>query len=185
MSNQPPPPDQSDLVARLGADDPAALEDAYRLFAPRCRAIAYRVLRNDALAQDAVQETFLALWRHRHGLVLRSSGILPWLAVVVRNAALSTVRADNRRSAREERAIDASPALDPAEIVGASADAAAVRQALQLLPPEQRDVIVLAYFRSLTLTQIAERTGAPLGTVKSRAHAALQRLGRALEGQVS
>ncbi|HXW76344.1 MAG TPA: sigma factor, partial [Candidatus Eremiobacteraceae bacterium] len=61
------------LIQRLIDGDPAALEDAYRSHAARCRAIAWRVLRDDSLAQDAVQDAFVALWRHRDGLVVRAA----------------------------------------------------------------------------------------------------------------
>src|SRR5207245_8390749 len=64
-------PDDGDVVRRLAGDDPAALEDAYARYAGRCRAVAFRTLGDDALAQDAVQEAFVALWRHRTGLVVR------------------------------------------------------------------------------------------------------------------
>src|ERR1700736_6193981 len=98
------PADATDLVTRLVSGDPTALEDAYREHAPRCNAIAYRILRNDDQSRDVVQETFLSLWRHREGLVVRTAGISPWLTVVTRTAALAILRSAGTRSRREERA---------------------------------------------------------------------------------
>lgn len=178
---------EAGLVARLTADDPTALEEAYRLLARRCKAVAYRVLQDDARAEDAVQEAFLALWLHRKGLVVRTAGISPWLVTVTRNAALAALRSDQRRGRREERVfeqdIPASP--EPFDTVSAKAASTQVRAALDGLPEEQRNVIALAYYKFKTMREIAEQTGAPLGTVKRRAQLGLQRLARVLRPQLS
>ena len=173
------------VIARLRAGDPGALAEAYDRHAARCRGVAYRVLRDDALAEDAVQEAFASLWRRRDGMTVRAAGLSPWLVVVTRNAALSLLRADTRRRLREERDFAATPAEhghDPSDLVAADETAASVVAALDDLPQEQRDVIRLAYFDRLTLAQVSERTGAPLGTVKRRAQMALQRLARLING---
>jgi RNA polymerase sigma-70 factor (ECF subfamily) len=174
--------DSSDsVIVRLRAGDPSALAEAYERHSALCRGVAYRVLRDEALAEDAVQDAFASLWRRREGMTVRAAGLSPWLVVVTRNAALSLLRADTRRRLREEREFAATPAehgRDPSDIVTADEAAAAVVAALDDLPKEQRDVIQLAYFDRLTLAQVAERTGAPLGTVKRRAQMALQRLAR-------
>lgn len=175
-----------DLTARLARGDQDALAESYDRFAGRCRDVAYRVLRDDALAEDAVQEAFASLWRRRDGLVVRAAGIAPWLIVVTRNAALTLLRADTRRRLREDReaadSTSVSSELDPSVVVSADDAAEQVRTALDSLPAEQRDVIRLAYFERLTLAQVAERTGAPLGTVKRRAQLALARLAKILNG---
>jgi RNA polymerase sigma-70 factor (ECF subfamily) len=174
--------DSSDsVITRLRAGDPAALAEAYERHSALCRGVAYRVLRDEALAEDAVQDAFASLWRRREGMTVRAAGLSPWLVVVTRNAALSLLRADTRRRLREEREFAATPAVhgrDPSDVITADETAAAVVAALDDLPKEQRDVIQLAYFDRLTLAQVAERTGAPLGTVKRRAQMALQRLAR-------
>jgi RNA polymerase sigma-70 factor (ECF subfamily) len=175
----------ADLIQRLVAGEPPALEEAYHAFGPRCKAVARRVLRDDARAEDAVQEAFLALWRHREGLVVRTGGIGPWLHTVTRNAALAMLRSESRRGAREERARVDEPGADPFDEVAARGAADSVRQALADLPPEQRTVLSCAYFGAMTMPQIAERTGAPLGTVKRRAQLGLSRLARALRPQLS
>ncbi|HLJ82765.1 MAG TPA: RNA polymerase sigma factor [Candidatus Eremiobacteraceae bacterium] len=175
-----------ELAARLARGDQDALAESYERYSGRCRDVAFRVLHDDALAEDAVQEAFASLWRRREGLVVRSAGIAPWLIVVTRNAALTLLRADTRRRLREDReAVDStsiSGEPDPSVIVSSDDAAAQVRAALDGLPPEQRDVIRLAYFERLTLAQIAERSGAPLGTVKRRAQLALARLAKILNG---
>ncbi len=173
---------ESDVIRRLADDDPAALADAYHTHAGRCRAVAYRILRDDAAAADAVQEAYLSLWRHRAGLVVRSAGIGPWLVVATRNAALNMARTAMRRSARETMASSAASGdvEDPVAMALATIDAAEVRTAVGALPEDQRTVIALSYFKGETLAQIAARTGTPLGTVKRRAQLALARLARTL-----
>jgi RNA polymerase sigma-70 factor (ECF subfamily) len=169
----------ADIVRRLVDGDPSALEEAYRAHSARCRAVAFRAVGDDTLAQDAVQEAFLSLWRRRTGLVVRSAGIGPWLIVVTRNAALNLARTGARRTAREAAgAFD--DATDPTELALANIQATGVREAVLDLPDDQRTVIALAYFKGKTLSEIAGTTGAPLGTVKRRAQLALARLARAL-----
>ena len=174
-----------ELVQALTRGDPAALEDAYGEYAARCKSVAYRVLHDDNRAEDAVQEAFLALWRHRDGLVVRTGGIGPWLYTVTRNAALASLRAESRRSAREERSAEMERVDDPSDTVLAHEAAASVRAALADLPEEQRTVISYAYFSAMTLPQISQRTGAPLGTVKRRAQLGLSKLARSLKPQLS
>jgi RNA polymerase sigma-70 factor (ECF subfamily) len=178
--------DQADLIRRLVAGDAFALEEAYKLHAERCNAIAYRVLRNGESARDAVQEAFLALWRHRDGLVVRTAGLGPWLSVVVRNAAIGMLRRETGRTRREERADhdgDSQVAPDPADFVTSRAQQQRLLGALRELPPEQQSVVEMAYFKYLTMAQIAERTETPLGTVKRRAQLALRHLGRIMSEQ--
>ena len=175
----------ADVIRRLADDDPSALTDAHRMHASRCRAVAYRVLRDDAAAEDAVQEAFLALWRHRSGLVVREAGIGPWLAVAARNAALNIARAAARRATRENAAAVPEAMSDPEETALRGIDAQGLRTAIAVLPEEQRAVIRLAYFGGRTLSEVAAATGAPLGTVKRRAQLALARLARLLGATTS
>jgi len=178
--------ESADIVRRLQSDDPSALEEAYRLFGGRCNAIAFAILHDGQTSADAVQDAFLSLWQHRHGLVVRSAGLGPWLFVVARNAALSILRKDTSRSQREGRSGLLEPpqaAADPAQAVLNEARSAELRVALGRLPEEQQHVLELAYFGFLTLAQIAERTNTPLGTVKRRAQRGLQQLNTLLSRQ--
>jgi RNA polymerase sigma-70 factor (ECF subfamily) len=171
----------ADLVRRLAVGDPSALDEAYHAYGAGCRAVAYRILHDDALAQDALQEALLALWRHRSGLVVCAGGVRPWLVVATRNAALGIIRSASRRSVREQATASLeSDAADPTDVAIANIEAADVREAVSELPPEQRTVIAMAYFADTTLAQIATRTRAPLGTVKRRAQLGLAKLARLL-----
>lgn len=170
----------AELISRLAGDDQSALDEAYRAYSRRCKAVAQRTLSDEALAQDAVQEAFLTLWHHRRGLVVRAAGIGPWLVVVTRNAALNIARTGRRRAAREAAHAPLEPVPDPTELAVANVEAAGLHDAIERLPDEQRSVIRLAYFDGATLSEVAARTGAPLGTVKRRAQLALARLARTL-----
>src|SRR5215469_1620316 len=131
----------ADLIARLAADDQTALDEAYKAYAHRCKAVAIRTLSDDALAQDAVQEAFLSLWHHRSGLVVRAAGIAPWLVVVTRNAALNIARTSRRRQAREIALAPFDAAPDPTDLAVANVEAAGLHDAIARLPDEQRAVI--------------------------------------------
>jgi len=174
--------DDAALVHRLVAGDAAALEDAYRIHASRCNAVAYRILKDYAAAQDAVQEAFFTLWRHREGLVVRSAGVGPWLTVVTRNAALGMLRSGRARVAREDRTttLAATAHIEPTHLAEQRDEAATVRRALSQLPNDIRTVIELAYFRFQTMAQIAQATETPLGTVKHRAQSGLRKLAQLL-----
>jgi RNA polymerase sigma-70 factor, ECF subfamily len=176
--------DAGGLIARLIEGDAAALEQAYRDHGGHCRAVAWRVLHDDALAQDAVQEAFLSLWRHREGLVVRTAGILPWLVVVTRNAALNMLRSTTRLAEREAAAPRSEP-TDPLTRIDALDEARDVHDAIAQLPEEQRAVITMAYFQHRTFAQIAAATNAPTGTVKRRAQLALARLAKNLGARKS
>jgi RNA polymerase sigma-70 factor (ECF subfamily) len=166
-----------DLLGRIGRGDEEAFRALFRTYAPTAGALALRVLRQPFLADETVQETFLAVWRNPDGYQPERGSVRAWLMSTVHHRAVDLVRREERRA---EGALLAPPPPDPAEqavdTVGIPEERAAVRAALEDLPAEQREVIELMYFEGLTQSQVAERTGTPLGTVKSRAGLAMRRL---------
>jgi len=146
--------------------------------------LALRIVRDPALAQDAVQDAFLAAWRTAPSFDSRRGKAQAWLLTSVPPRAVDIVRREERRRA-EQLADDA-----PAAVATATDEAAALREqrravqaALARLPLEQREALELAYYGGLTQSELAERLGIPLGTVKSRVFAGLARL-RHLLGDV-
>ena len=136
---------------------------------------ALLMVRNPALAEEQVQEAFLAAWRGIQGF-RPGRPFKPWIIRILVNKIVSL---------RRTRAIPTVPLEDhdrpedlphPAEIVQAQVDRQVIRQALAGLAPDHREVIVLRYFADLTVPELAETIGVPLGTVKSRLHRALGRL---------
>ena len=141
------------------------------------RGVAYRVLRDDALAEDATQEGFLDFWRTIGGFDPRRSSVRAWLCVLVHRRAVDIVRREARRHAADAEL----PAPDrdsytAEEIAVLRYDRWRVRQALAQLALPQRDLLELAYWGGLTQSQLAARFGLPLGTVKSRMFKALDEL---------
>lgn len=138
--------------------------------------IAFRMLQEQTAAEDVVQEAFLAAWRSRTHFDRAKGGLRNWLLTIVRNRAIDRLRHD-RLSPEDE--------LEPeiADLGSGQADPATlaperlwIRDALKLLPKAQLEAINLAYFGGYTHTQIAQRTGQPLGTVKGQLRLALQKL---------
>jgi RNA polymerase sigma-70 factor (ECF subfamily) len=148
-----------------------------------CYLFARRIVRDDDLARDVVQEAMLAAWLARHRYDPGRGTARSWLLSMVHNKAVDRVRSEELHRRRMARLAHAEPACeaDPADAVVRRLGAReSVRQALADLPPTQREVLVLAYFDGLTQTEIAKLTGLPLGTVKTRTSTGLRRLHTAL-----
>ena len=165
----------ADVAGRL-AVDPGAVEECYRLLAPTVLGYLRRLLpANDA--EDALQRTFLDVWRSR-AQYDPARPLAGWVLGIARHRAYDVLR-----SRRPDEATEALP--DPVlmdDLAERFTRSVVVRQALARISPEQRQVLILAYFDDLSLAQVAEWVGAPLGTVKARASRGLRALSRELEG---
>jgi RNA polymerase sigma factor (sigma-70 family) len=168
------------LLALIARDDELALAELYRRLGSLAYGLAFRILRDDALAQDAVQEAFLGVWRAADRFVAERAKPSTWVLTLVRRRAVDLVRREERRRADplDTESESAGTVSDQAEHV---AERDAVRQALRQLPPEQREAIELAYYGGYTQSELAERLGQPLGTIKSRMFTGLSRLRDVLE----
>jgi RNA polymerase sigma-70 factor (ECF subfamily) len=177
-----------DLVRRIAAGDEDAFRGLFRRYAPTAIALARRVARQPYLAEEIVQEAFLALWRSPGAYDPGRGSVRSWLMGMVHHRAVDAVRREEsqRRRAEEAKASDVVVVEDPAEAVveelGAPQERETVRAALEGLPEEQRQVIELMYFGGLSQSRIAERLELPLGTVKSRTLLGMRRLRAALVG---
>jgi RNA polymerase sigma-70 factor (ECF subfamily) len=175
-----------DLVRAIGRADEEAFRTLFRRYAPVALALARRVIRQPHLAEEIVQEAFLAVWRAPDGYDDRRGSVRSWLLGLVHHRAVDAVRREEtqRRRAEQAQTTDVVVVEDPADAVveelGAPAERKAVRSALDGLPPEQRDVIELMYFGGLSQSTIAERLDLPLGTVKSRTLLGMRKLRREL-----
>jgi RNA polymerase sigma-70 factor (ECF subfamily) len=163
------------LVARADED---ALAELYRRFGRLAYGLAFRILRDDALAQDAVQEAFLGVWRAAGRFTAERAKPSTWLLTLVHRRAVDLVRREERRRADPLPSQMEAAGPDEPELL---AQRQAVREALATLPPEQREAIELAYYGGYTQSELAERLGQPLGTIKSRMFTGLSRLRDALE----
>jgi RNA polymerase sigma-70 factor (ECF subfamily) len=169
-----------ELLRRIGRGDDDAFRSLFGRYAPTARALALRILRQPFLADETVQEAFLSLWRHPERYDAGRGSVRAWLMSTVHHRAVDLVRREEAHRRRAEGVLAEPPPEDPAdravEVVGLPEERAAVRAALEGLSAEQRQVIELMYFDGLSQSQVAERTGIPLGTVKSRAVLAMRRM---------
>jgi RNA polymerase sigma-70 factor (ECF subfamily) len=182
----PPEPTDEALVARVVAGDLAAFSLLYDRYDRPVYAMASHLL-GAAEAEDVVQEVFLRLWRGVDQFDERRGRFAPWFLAIARHEVLARLR----RRSREQRlalvedidrllAAAPDPAIDVEEQVWQRERGALILAALNELPPEQRRVLVLAYFGELSQTTIAASLGWPLGTVKKRVRLGLQKLRQAL-----
>ncbi len=167
------------ILARIVARDPRGIELLYDRFAGVAFAVAYRLIGERGRAEDVVQEAFLNVWRHGATYDTRRGTVRAWLLTVVHHRAVD-VRRSMRAKAGADTALDDAPHLtardDTLGAVVRGMEHERVRRALDALPPEQRQIVDLAYFGGLSQTEISARTGIPLGTVKGRTRLALGKL---------
>ena len=170
------------LVRRMAAGDDAALGALYDRWHPVVHGVVSRLLRQPDDVEDVIEETFWQAWRQASRFDRSRGAVQTWLSTIARSRALDRVRSLRRR--REDplegddgqvvvqQAAEGDPGLD----AEASERRRIVVAALSGLPAEQREALELGYFGGLSQTEIAERTGQPLGTVKTRMRLAMQKL---------
>lgn len=176
-----------DLHRRLVEGDRAAFDALYARYGGIAYGLAYRLTGDQLLAQDAVHDAFLALWRAPEAYDPARGPFRTFFLALVHHRAVDTIRREERLRARTERAANLEPteSEDVADTVTEDAFLGVrrrqVRDALADLSPEQRQVLEMAYFGGKTQVQIAQELAIPLGTVKTRTFAALKKLRSKLE----
>ena len=164
------------VVALAARSDDTALAELYDRFGRVAYGLALRMLRDSSLAEDAVQEGFLAVWKNAHRFVPERAKASTWILTLVHRRAVDIVRREERRRAD---ALELAP-----EAVSGSTDESAwlrlqrerVQSALRQLPDPQREALELAYYGGFTQAELSERLGQPIGTIKSRMFTGLARL---------
>jgi len=197
------PTDDAGAVLEMAAGSEAALETLYDRHAATIFAAVYRLTSDRGTAEEVVQETFLTLWNRAEMFDPTAGSLVSWLHAIARNRAIDRLRAAGRRPTLVDLTSAAAPDEDPSRalerlavhgsVVASSvpsagpeeaAAAAGLRDSLRVavaaMPDEERAVILLAYQDDLSQSEIAERLGWPLGTVKTRTRRALRRLRIAL-----
>lgn len=172
-----------ELLARIAGGDASALRAVYDLHAGKVYALALRILRQPAEAEDIVQETFLALWRQASEFDRERGELSAWVMSMARSRCIDRLRRARVRTRYAESAkAEDDDATTPEDGAADSERGALVRRLLASLPEQQRVALQLAYFAGLTQEQIAARMDTPLGTVKTRLRLALEKLAKELEG---
>jgi RNA polymerase sigma-70 factor (ECF subfamily) len=182
--------EELDLLARVARKERAAFEALYARYSNVLYATAFKFLKEDADAQDVVQDVFIQIWDKAKLYDPAKGKPLTWALTMTRNRSIDRIRAIQRRSRlrdefQQESAFDESAGVREAlSEVDASEKGQILRDAVKQLSTQQREVIELAYFRGLTQTEIAENLGEPLGTVKARARRGLMKLKELLGSQL-
>ena len=182
----PSPVNEGDreTLLRIADGELTALEDLYDRYKTMAYSIAYRITKDATLAEDVVQDAFLGVWRNAARYMEGRGSVKTWLLAIVHHRAIDAIRRRRPTTALPDAEMALPAALTLPDVwaeVSASLDAETVRSALKELSDVQREAIELAYFGGLTQTEIAERTGAPLGTVKSRMRLGLLAMRQRLE----
>jgi RNA polymerase sigma factor (sigma-70 family) len=184
MRNQLAHLSEEALVALVARGDQSALAALYDRVGRTAFGLALRVLRDDRLAEDAVQEAFLTVWRTAAAFSAERAKATTWILTLVHRRAVDLVRREQRRRAEpladtEGSEEAASPSAEDAAWLQFERER--VQSALRKLPDAQREAIELAYYGGFTQSELAERLGEPLGTIKSRMFAGLARLRELLD----
>ncbi len=175
-------PGDVDLVLRIRAGDRGAVDDLYDRFRRPAFALARRILADDTLAEDVVQDVFLSVWRDPHAYDGARGSFSSWLMAMVHHKAVDAVRREEAHRRRQTRAQDdlvlSAPiaARDVEDEAWSRVVSDRVRVALSALPDTQREALTLAYYGGYTQREVAALTHAPLGTVKTRMLAGMRRL---------
>lgn len=169
-----------DLAIRLQRRDPEAMADLYDRFGRMAWSVIVAIVRDTGVAEDLVQETFLRVWNRVHAFEPGRGALGPWLLAIARNRAIDHLRSLESRIDRNSWELDVRehPSLfvDMEREVLNGDHARLLRKAIASLNANQQKVIELAYYEGLSQTEMAERMGEPLGTVKTWVRSALRHL---------
>jgi RNA polymerase sigma-70 factor (ECF subfamily) len=180
---------EATLLRRVAGGDAQAFDELYTRWSPMLYGLVCKILDDPKEAEDALQEGFLHVWNKAASYDPRRSSPTTWAYMIFRNKAIDRLRARDRRSRGVERIAreeiePGMPEADPGEGAENQERREAVKAALEAIPTDQREALTLAFFSGLTQTEIAERLGAPLGTVKARIRRGLLKLGDTLKGKL-
>jgi len=165
------------VIALIARSDEQALAELYDRFGRVAYGLARRILRDEALAEDAVQDAFLTAWRRADTFMPERSKASTWLLTLVHRRAVDLVRREERRRAEPIDESTEIPTDTTAEDVAwLRFERERVQAALRQLPDQQREALELAYYGGFTQSELAERLGQPVGTIKSRMFSGLGRL---------
>jgi RNA polymerase sigma factor (sigma-70 family) len=169
------------VVALIARGEEWALTELYDRHGRLAYGLALRIVRDPALAEDAVQDAFLAVWRSASRFMAERSKASTWLLTLVHRRAVDLVRREQRRRAEPIDDVEGPTGEATDEVVWLRFERERVQEALRALPDSQREALELAYYGGFTQSELADRLGQPLGTIKSRMFAGLSRLRELLE----
>lgn len=157
------------------AQDQAAFVDLFRHFAPRVKAFLMKSGASESLAEECTQEVMATLWRKAHLFDPARASVATWIFTIARNRKIDVLR-KQRRPEPEDLTWGPEAEPDQEDVLSLQQESERLGRAMAQLPEKQRDLIAKAYFGDLSHSEIAEQTGLPLGTIKSRIRLALEKL---------
>jgi RNA polymerase sigma-70 factor (ECF subfamily) len=178
-----------ELLEHISNQDRDALETLYERYGRRVFSLAVRILSDSVSAEEVTQDVFMSVWRRGATYVSKKGKFTTWLFSIAHNRTIDELRKRRRDRSRTNDDIDdhlnlESSDVSPADATVAQSEYAKIRAAMEKLPDEQKNVVELSYFKGLTQTEIADKTGQPLGTVKTRMRLALKKLRKALSAEL-
>ncbi|MAS36865.1 MAG: RNA polymerase subunit sigma-70 [Anaerolineaceae bacterium] len=171
--------DEADLMRRIHARDEQALSELYQFYGSRVYGLALRIIRNNTLAEEVTQDTFLKVWKQAYRWDDERGSVITWMLTITRYTAIDRLRREKRQSPWVSIGLD-----DVLHIMGQAGyvddpawqDSRLVRGLIQQLSVDQQEVIELSFFKAMSHQEMADHLQLPLGTVKSRVRRALQNL---------
>lgn len=161
------------------AQDAKAFEELFGHFAPRIKAFLMKSGASEAMAEECAQDVMATVWHKAQQFDPARAGVATWIFTIARNRRIDMLRRQ-KRAEPEDLPWGPEPEPDQVDVIAVQQDTQRLQQALAILPENQRILIERAYFNDLSHTEIAETTGLPLGTIKSRIRLALERLRHAM-----
>ena len=176
---QPSTEDDSSLLVLVQSGNEQAMASLFDRYSKLVYSVALRVLRDPAAAEDVLQEVFMQIWRNPGSFTAARGSLGGWLAIVARNRSIDTLR--RKRPTVDVDDVPLASSFNLADEAERDSLMERARGVIQLLPSEQRKTLEMAFFDGLTHSEIAEMTGDPLGTVKTRIRSALLTLRKAFQ----
>lgn len=172
------------LMVRCADGDQQTFSDLYRRTAPRLLGVALRIVRRREWAEDALQESFMSIWKHIGQYATEKSAPLTWMTSIVRNRAIDLVRRPRHEETREDFENLAADLVDGKSSVehacSVRSEESKLERCMEDLSPLQRQIIVMAYIHGMTHSELASRLGLPMGTIKSSLRRGLRKLSLAM-----
>ena len=181
--------DDGQLLTLISERNRDALERLYGRYGGGVFSLAMHLLRDSGAAEEVTQDVFFNVWRRSSSYSAERGTVTAWLFSIAHHRAIDELRRRQRRQTRIQPGVDpvempSGEGSDPLEFTTSQFESGRLKDALEDLRPEQREVVILAYFSGLTQSEIAMRLGHPLGTVKTRTRLALKRLREVLGPQI-
>lgn len=167
------------LISSIRSGNQDAMAQLYDRYSSVVYAVALRVLGDAAAAEDVLQEIFMQLWRNPGSFDASRGNLAPWLAVIARNRSVDVLRKRRPQTDLSETVVSVEP--DLAGEADRARAAEKIRATLREMPTAQRSALEMAYFEGYSHSEIAAKTGEPLGTIKTRIRAGLMLLRKAVE----